>query len=176
MNPNNIDELKADGYRPACSMTNSQFGVVILIKSEHDDLTQEEKRPFMRAADSVYNGLENIALSRDPEVQERHQKQREDLLACFSDCGTIFVQDVPNEYCPKPCCPSWHIVTTSIGHIKVGWRKRVIVIDWHETTNEEKADTLFADEDVTKDARMIHAWGCDKAREYINKLHEAAQT
>ena len=32
---------------------------------------------------------------------------------------------------------------------------------------------LFASEDVTKDARLVHAWGPEKAVEYLRRLAEA---
>lgn len=61
-------------------------------------------------------------------------------------------------------------MTTPIGHIKIGWRKRVVVIDWSETIVKENADDLFPDEDVTKVGKLIHAWGVKKATEYVGKL------
>jgi hypothetical protein len=51
---------------------------------------------------------------------------------------------------------------------KLGWRKRVISIDWSRT-NVSLPD-LFEGEDVTRDDTMIHAWGYDKCAEYLKKL------
>jgi hypothetical protein len=63
----------------------------------------------------------------------------------------------------------WYKVTTRKGVITLGWRKRVIEISWEPSVNNE-ADELFPGEDVTKIGRTIHAWGYDKAKQYISRL------
>ena len=65
------------------------------------------------------------------------------------------------------------MITTRIGHIKMGWRKRVISIDWSGTEVQAKAQDLFPTEDVTKLEKSIHAWTEEKAAEYLDKLHAA---
>ena len=92
------------------------------------------------------------------------------LIACFPK--PIYVEEIPNGYwndwyaINRP----WLIVATQIGRIKIGWRKRVISIDWTDSITKTEAKVLFPDEDVTKDGRMIHAYGYDKAKEYIKKI------
>ncbi len=66
--------------------------------------------------------------------------------------------------------PWWLVQVPNVGLIKIGWRKRVINIDW--------TDTLVREE-VTKDATtqektMVHAWGYGKAVEYLGTLKELA--
>jgi hypothetical protein len=61
-------------------------------------------------------------------------------------------------------------VTTSRGVIKIGWRSRVINIDWSESDIKGLAKELFPNENVTKEDQYIHAWGYDKAKEYISVL------
>jgi len=175
MNLRDIDNLKAAGYEFAHSIDSASYGAVLLVKTKLDlqDLTYEETRVFRQCTEKVFYALEDLESIHDPEIQQRNQNEKEQLLACFGD-RSIFVQDIPNEYLNRPFYPVWHIVTTEIGHIKTGWRKRVIVIDWSQTIVDKKADTLFPEEDVTKDGQMIHAWGYDKAKEYIDKLHEVA--
>lgn len=106
--------------------------------------------------------------ANDKDAQERARLERLELLACFPE-PHIYVQPIPNGYCNRACCEHrpWFQVTTRIGVIRIGWRKRVILIDWIASAVTAKAEELFPDEDVTKDGRMIHAWSYDKAREYL---------
>lgn len=93
---------------------------------------------------------------------------------------------VHNEYCPNPStctsCAPWYVVDTEIGSIKVGWRKRVINIDWGNLKAERKLrsfflktniSSLFKSEDVTVGDTYVHAWGWDKATEYLSKIRKA---
>jgi hypothetical protein len=60
----------------------------------------------------------------------------------------------------------WWLVKTSAGLVEIGWRKRVIAIDWSDTSIRE----LITADDVTKDETMVHAWGSLKAVEYLQRL------
>ena len=113
--------------------------------------------------------------ARDPRKKEEAALQKARLLGCFE--GTpIFVEPIPNGYCPRGCCRHlpWWIVTTSVGRIKIGWRKRVINIDWSETA-AGYADDLFPDESVTKGDHYIHAWSYEDAQRYVTKIVESAK-
>lgn len=74
-----------------------------------------------------------------------------------------------NGYCPCDRCPPWYLAQVGdITPITIGWRKRVINIDWEESGKDLSG--LFESEDVTKGAGHIHAWGYDKATEYLAKI------
>lgn len=57
----------------------------------------------------------------------------------------------------------WWLVRTEFGLLKIGWRKRVIAIDWSDTPirNEVTKD------DVTKSDTDVHAWGYGMAVIYL---------
>lgn len=83
-----------------------------------------------------------------------------------------------NEYCSCELCAPWFNVKTEFGNIKIGWRKRVINIDWGSPTVTVRSkllhkniSSLFKDEDVTKGNDYIHAWGWEKAQEYLTKIY-----
>ena len=77
-----------------------------------------------------------------------------------------------NEYCRCPKCGPWFLFQTPLGVLKMGWRKRVINIDWSKAKNTFQKTELFTD-DVTKGSTFIHAWGRDKAVEYLKILKGA---
>ena len=71
----------------------------------------------------------------------------------------------------------WFLFHTPDGDIIMGWRKRVISIEWQENYKAFDFNTLFAKEDVTKwyrgGKRGIHAWGESKAYDYLKMVREA---
>lgn len=60
----------------------------------------------------------------------------------------------------------WWLVETPFGLIKIGWRKRVISIDWEAI----KFRGIITEDDVTKTDTMVHAWSYVKAIEYLINL------
>ena len=62
------------------------------------------------------------------------------------------------------------MVTTKKGKVKIGWRKRVINIDFADLSLIANAKEIFPDEDVTKFDHTIHACTYNKAKEYLEKL------
>ena len=101
----------------------------------------------------------------------------------FENAGFRYtiLKGIPNEYCSCDRCAPWFVVNTEFGRIIIGWRKRVINIDWSKIDSEAVLNiiNLFNEEDVTKGKTSIHAWGWEKAQEYLkivfqylNKVHE----
>lgn len=72
----------------------------------------------------------------------------------------------PEAYAETIVSSPWLLVRTSRGMVKLGWRKRVISIDWSDTPLRK---VITADE-VTKDETIVHAWGKVKALEYLTAL------
>lgn len=78
---------------------------------------------------------------------------------------------IENQYWPdaykelKEKSPWWLIKTTK-GLIEIGWRKRVISIDWSDTGIRK----VVTDEDVTKSETMVHARSEEDAICYLKAL------
>jgi hypothetical protein len=97
------------------------------------------------------------------------QGQEKRFRSIFEKAGfkVLEMTAIPNEYCPCEYCAPWFLVKTEFGTIKIGWRKQVINISIDTSLNFIE---LFKDEDVTKGVSYIHAWGNEKAQEYLVKI------
>lgn len=97
------------------------------------------------------------------------------VLALFEMAGIeqTGIWELPNGYWPdhedyakdRRASP-WWLVRTVHGNIKIGWRKRVIFIDWSDTDIR----AVITVDDVTKTDDMVHAWSYVKALEYLTNL------
>lgn len=99
--------------------------------------------------------------------------KKEEALAIFMlayfDVKAIY--ELPNEYWPEAYVVQraespWWLVSTEMGNIKIGWRKRVISINWEETGVE----CIVTDDDVTKGKFMVHAYSHAAAVKYLDAL------
>jgi len=158
------------GYRREISMSGKEVLIQMTVEGRDlPNLNDEELAHVVHEAIGKVSGIVkwkgNIS---SPVELERAAQERMALLGCFP--GVIYAEAIPNGYCSDYCCRHlpWFIVTTSIGHFKIGWRKRVIHLDWEKTQVTKSADELFPHENTTKSGRMIHAWSLEKAREYVN--------
>jgi hypothetical protein len=145
------------------------MGIEIRIALKRE-ITEADELAARKACDELQEALEFETARLDPDVAMERELIRLKLLGLFE--GTvIWAEEIPNGYCSRPCCSQkpWYVVTTKKGRITLGWRKRVIEISWDPTV-ADMAQILFPDEDVTKIGRSIHAWGYEKAKQYIQRL------
>jgi hypothetical protein len=152
------------------------FGLKILVAADNlPNLDQDTIRHAVyEAGDKILSEIKAIIKQNDPETANEIKENR-NIVKLFPE--PVFVEEIPNVYCSSWCCRHlpWFVVTTLVGRIKIGWRKRVINIDWSETVGTESSDDLFADEDVTKGNKYIHAWSIEKARQYIETIITSGQ-
>jgi hypothetical protein len=107
--------------------------------------------------------------------QRINQEQLDEFSRIFTQAGfddlDIRFLPIENQYCPCDRCANWYKVNTVYGTgITIGWRKRVINIDWSAWGVD--FSHLFVSEDVTKGPGAIHAWGEKKAIEYLTKIRK----
>lgn len=126
------------------------------------------------SASKVMDAILTKRIAEDPKEQEKAIQERSELLALFPN--RIFAKAIPNGYISDWSHKHlpWFVVTTEVGHFTIGWRKRVININWSETVGTKTAEELFEKEDVTKGDKYIHAWSLEKAKEYIYKIISTA--
>ncbi len=120
----------------------------------------------------------SMAWAKENEAEE-HKEHVVELIELFKSAGfdTIHVETIGNEYCSKSCCYKfpWIIATTPKGRIKLGWRKRVMNLDWSDSDLEIDGEKLFKGEDTTIGTSYIHCWSEEKAVEYLKKLNSKEQ-
>jgi len=95
-----------------------------------------------------------------------------DALLLLAGIDPIGVYEVANGYWGKrDDAPPWWLVLTKAGPVVIGWRKRVISINWKDTPVRAK---MTAD-DVTSELDYCHAWSYSKAVEYLRTLQSALE-
>ena len=149
-----------------------KFHIRINVDAPSAELLSEEMKQSLN--ESLFRIKETLLVDfykNDPETILIAQRAKDQLLSCFQG-RDIYAKPIKNGYCGLACCSylPWFEVTTRFGIIKIGWRKHVIVLDWGESAISQTACEIFADEDVTKEGRLIHAWSLEKAKEYIDVL------
>lgn len=132
------------------------------------DLTEDEEYFVNQKIQEISQLIADNTIINDPEHISSVKQERQDILDCFSG-RLIYVKEIPNGY-SKGLLKPWFEVTTPKGIIEIGWRKRVICISWDKSDIEAKSETLFLNEETTKFDNTVHAWGYEKATEYITKL------
>ena len=98
---------------------------------------------------------------------------REQVEAIFllSGIKLYSAMPFPNGYSSIFREPWWQC-TTDIAPITIGWRKRVISIDWSQET---KLRSIVTKHDVTKEPTMVHAYSYADAVSYLAELRRIAQ-
>jgi hypothetical protein len=101
-------------------------------------------------------------------------KQQVEAVFLLAGIEVLAVYQISNEYWGNDYEMQarfpWWLVKTPAGLIKIGWRKRVINIDWSDVglLDENKV----TQDDVTKCPVLVHAWGYCKAIEYLANLKQ----
>lgn len=152
------------------SFGSKNFGIEIRVAIDRP-LSENDERTMYALGDKVQEALMAETMRLDPEAQKEKEFERDKLVGLFGQVA-VLVDEIPNGYCNRWCCTQkpWYVVTTTKGRFTIGWRKRVISIEWEPRVNINTAEEIFPGEDVTKVERLIHAWGYEKAQEYISRL------
>jgi hypothetical protein len=78
----------------------------------------------------------------------------------------------PDSYVEDIMASPWWLVKTPFGLIEIGWRKRVISIDWSDTN----IDKIVTEDQVTKGDSYVHASSDEQAIKYLKVLADAMLT
>jgi hypothetical protein len=144
--------------------TIQQVAVITSRKIEGDDHIAENF--------SIYNRFEE-----DPAFIEPQDTGEKDLLtedkvrAWLTSAGfdpPLKMYALVNSYDHSREDP-WWLIKTSRGMIQIGFRYRVINIDWSETPVRK----FITEDNVTKSTTNVHAWSVVKAIEYLTELRKS---
>lgn len=149
-----------------CHGSNGNFdGIVHITSEKYDALSTETKNQISYKAQNflaTVRGIIEMEWAKEFE-KEKRQKHIAELSNLFTEAGfgSIYVKAIDNQYSNDACyyVNPWLIVTTLRGPIMIGWRKRVINIDWSDSDIIADGRELFKDENTTKDKRYVHCWG-----------------
>ncbi len=64
----------------------------------------------------------------------------------------------------------WFLFLTEEGLIQVGWRKRVLNIDWSGSDYRATVEEPITQDDTTKTDTCVHAWNLGDAVKYLTTL------
>ena len=117
---------------------------------------------FYHISEDTYELVSNVERKDKAKVQKEEQEK---LLNVFklANIEVLKYWEIKNEYSGDKA--DWLLVKTPLGLIKIGWRKRVVNIDWSDTGIK-----YLTKDDVTKDEYFCHAWSYEKAVSYLTKL------
>jgi hypothetical protein len=164
--------MKKSVYNYSCQGVDKKYSLNIEVLLDIPrELTKADELNLMTSVEKLVKAFHEETAKDDKELKERAQKEKEEILKLFGD-RKIFVKETPNEYCDCYICKQlpWFVVVTDKGAVKIGWRKRVININWDQSGINSTAEELFKDEQTTKFDKTIHAWGYEKAKEYLDKI------
>ena len=107
------------------------------------------------------------------------ERKQLDALLLLAGIEPVAVHEVTNKYWPdnehyaqiRRDTP-WWLVLTKAGPLVIGWRKRVISIDWRDTP----VRVLVTADDTTKGEDHVHAWSYGDAVKYLAHLKRALNT
>lgn len=96
-------------------------------------------------------------------------------LLTLAQIPILGVWELPNGYLPD-CVEyyqarkesPWWLIKTPYGNLVIGWRKRVIQIDWSDFKFRGKVTK----DDTTSEDSFVHAWSEIKAAEYLSNLQK----
>lgn len=139
------------------------------------ELNRKDQNMINKHCEEIRNSLVDQTFELDENLKIQGEKEKQELIDLFKNHSLIFVKEIPNQYEGggfdgySKHFP-WLEITTTKGIFIIGWRKRVIQIDWSQSIIDIEAKNIFSSEDVTMGDKYIHAWGIEKAQEYIDKL------
>lgn len=152
------------------------ISMTVVFECEESQNLDVAARAARAPSEALLSSICSSLLSVDADAIERRRLMRQEIVGLFGE-SAVYVEEIPNRYGSSwyYSMSPWFRITTRIGNFIVGWRKRVIHIEWTDTLVNDLSVTVFQDVDVTKFDRCIHAWSYLDAKNYINRIFALAE-
>lgn len=173
------------GYTLAASEVSSDgFGVQIYVRAGRE-LTEADHSACDEARRAIGDAIREETARLDPLMASEAAAHLASFRRWFGEAGLtpVLVEPIPNDYWPTSgayadvrLASPWAVVTSEIGRVTIGCRKRVIEINWTDSTVKQDAPTLFPDVQDTKGGRgerYIHAWNSACAVGLLRRLADS---
>lgn len=162
----------------SCS-SEGNFKCTIDIESQkYDVLPEDIKYNISYIAEKASNNINHMIKIEWAKIHEKEKREKHisELSNYFKSAGfnLIYVKVIENQYSNESWCYKypWLEVTTNKGIIIIGWRKRVINLDWSESDIDKIGFDIFKNEKTTIGEKYIHCHSGDKAIEYLKMLKD----
>ena len=145
--------------------------------------TQIERMIIHKHADLIEKEIQASRKIIDPENIAWKAKWLIEAKKIFDAAGLTEAQfkEMPNRYCGPLCCPHkvWLTVATRFGEFVIGWRKRVINIEWGVTSirvPESIFEKMLSNMNITHDETFVHAYSYEDAAQYLTAVINFAES
>lgn len=110
-------------------------------------------------------------------MAEKTKKEFEELLTA-AGFTNVTLTETPNRYGSASYRGPWFIVCAFGAEFRIGWRKRVIEIEWgcHPEPLQVKLAALFKNEETTHGDLLVHADGHDHAVSCLARIRGVLET
>ena len=154
-----------------CVGSNGTYGVVINL-SVNREITEAEQSRCNAMAEELIRLMQCETVRMDPDTRKAKIATRDLFIQRFRDAhlDPVFVEEIPNGYWgpdhPAGVESPWYVITSKIGRIRIGWRKRVVEINWSDSilkpliaTREAIGSKIFSDVKArTVGDTFVHCW------------------
>lgn len=152
--------------------------VLIFTPGADEKTTGKARKAAQQAFEHVRESCrDSFSLELTHECGPFNEFPEADVRALFNVVGIpiLHLHELPNHYWPRTLeyrvlreSSPWWLVETPYGIIKIGYRKRVLHIEWGRT----KARIIVTPDNVTKDTTHVHSYDKPSTVAYMARLAE----
>jgi len=108
------------------------------------------------------------------EAMRKQTREEAESIVKLAGFAIHCTWELANGYWPDAPCydevrKPWWLFMTERGPIQIGWRKRVLALDWEGS----KMRRVVTADEVTKSETGVHAYSVAKAVEYLGELRRS---
>lgn len=159
-----------------------EYGIRILVQWP-GHLGGHTRWECQTAAEKILNAMRMDENTTSEKGKQEKTENLASLMALFEGFAHVIgsFQEIPNGYSRPDDAwyvnRPWYKVHTLYGTLIVGWRKRVINLDWSGMLTVPSGKKLFPEEkETTVGKDYIHIWTKEQGQKFVAKILEYAMT